>query len=245
MRASMSQEVVCESPPMRALFAKAGDIATSASRAPVLLYGETGTGKEVLARYMHRHIAPPGPFVPVNCGALSPDLAESRLFGHEKGSRGPLSTMRARRATTMRREHLTLCEPGNASASAMICTAFDDLARQLLGTGTASDLLRQLRQSLIAAALEATNGNVRQAGKLLGLHGSNVYRYLPAPAMRELHKDEDHHAWAHDAPRRRVDEHRAAHVAAQAKRRLGHACEERCTHLSGRAARTRLGFARG
>lgn len=55
--------------------------------------------------------------------------------------RGALSTMRARRATTMRREHLTLGEPGKASASAIICTAFDDLARQLLGTGTASDLL--------------------------------------------------------------------------------------------------------
>jgi len=53
----------------------------------VLLTGETGTGKEVWARLLHRL----GPrsnraFVPVNCAALTPTLAESQLFGHEKGS---------------------------------------------------------------------------------------------------------------------------------------------------------------
>jgi transcriptional regulator with PAS, ATPase and Fis domain len=101
-----------------------------------------------------------------------------------------LSLMRATRATTIRREHLTLGEPGKTSASAMVCTAFDDLARQLLGTGTIPALLGQLRQSLIAAAIEATNGNIEQAGKLLGMHGSNLYRYLPAPAMRALRKGE-------------------------------------------------------
>ncbi|MFN7026878.1 MAG: sigma-54-dependent transcriptional regulator [Pseudorhizobium sp.] len=54
---------------------------------PVLLLGETGTGKEVAARTVHE--AGPRqslPFVPVNCGALPPDLADSLLFGHERGS---------------------------------------------------------------------------------------------------------------------------------------------------------------
>ncbi len=53
----------------------------------VLISGETGTGKEVLARMLHR--AGPRaekPFIPVNCAALTPSLAESQLFGHEKGS---------------------------------------------------------------------------------------------------------------------------------------------------------------
>jgi len=55
--------------------------------ATVLLTGETGTGKEVCARYLHRHSArADGPFVVVPCGTLSQSLIESELFGHEKGA---------------------------------------------------------------------------------------------------------------------------------------------------------------
>lgn len=54
---------------------------------PVLLLGETGTGKEVAARYVHEAGSRRSlPFVPVNCGALPADLADSLLFGHERGS---------------------------------------------------------------------------------------------------------------------------------------------------------------
>ena len=53
----------------------------------VLIWGATGTGKEVIANALHR--APPydkAPFVPVDCGSISPTLIESELFGHEKGA---------------------------------------------------------------------------------------------------------------------------------------------------------------
>jgi len=57
------------------------------SDVPVLILGETGSGKEVIARAIHaRSRRSDGPFVRVNCGAIPPELVDSELFGHEKGA---------------------------------------------------------------------------------------------------------------------------------------------------------------
>ncbi len=78
-------EILCRSTVMQAVVERARTMA--ASFAPILLLGETGTGKELFARALHKASARADqPFVAVNCGALPRDLIQSELFGFEKGS---------------------------------------------------------------------------------------------------------------------------------------------------------------
>jgi len=80
-----SAEFPTASPKMRAVLEEASRLAPT--DAPLLLSGETGSGKEVLARWIHaRSRRRDDPFVALNCAALPESLAESELFGHAKGA---------------------------------------------------------------------------------------------------------------------------------------------------------------
>lgn len=79
------QEMVAGSEKMRKVVEKAN--AAAVSDAPILILGETGSGKEVLARYIHNQSPySQGPFVGINCAAIPRELLESELFGHKKGA---------------------------------------------------------------------------------------------------------------------------------------------------------------
>jgi predicted ATPase/GAF domain-containing protein len=84
-RASMFEEIVGTSPPLQSVLSRISKVAPSDSS--VLITGETGTGKELVARAIHRRSRRAShAFVSVNCAAIPRDLIASELFGHEKGA---------------------------------------------------------------------------------------------------------------------------------------------------------------
>jgi formate hydrogenlyase transcriptional activator len=84
-KASMFEEIVGTSPALKTLLSYISKVAPSDST--VLISGETGTGKELVARAIHqRSVRALRPFVSVNCAAIPRDLVASELFGHEKGA---------------------------------------------------------------------------------------------------------------------------------------------------------------
>lgn len=79
------EEMVGASPAIRSVFDLVRKVANT--EMPVLITGETGTGKELTAQAIHtRSLRQHGPFVPINCGAIPETLLESELFGHERGA---------------------------------------------------------------------------------------------------------------------------------------------------------------
>lgn len=82
-----TRDVIVEGPSQPWQILKTQIVQVAPSNAPILIEGETGSGKEVVARLLHdlsRRAS--GPFLAINCGAISRELLESELFGHEKGS---------------------------------------------------------------------------------------------------------------------------------------------------------------
>jgi len=79
------EELIGKSPPIKSIYKMIARVASSKST--ILIQGETGTGKELVARAIHYHSPRKNnPFIKVNCAALPSDLLESELFGHEEGA---------------------------------------------------------------------------------------------------------------------------------------------------------------
>jgi len=93
-RSAALDAIIGDDPALKAALARAALVAPTGT--PVLVTGESGTGKELIARALHDlGPNPGGPFVAVNCGALPRELAESELFGHERGAFTGASARRA------------------------------------------------------------------------------------------------------------------------------------------------------
>jgi len=110
-------EIVGKTPVMRALMEKIEKVATTPAR--VLITGENGTGKELVARALHR-MSPRAskPFVEVNCAAIPGELIESELFGHMKGSFTGAIADRAGKFESANKGTLFLDEIGDMSLAA-------------------------------------------------------------------------------------------------------------------------------
>ncbi|HEY6912633.1 MAG TPA: sigma-54 dependent transcriptional regulator [Myxococcales bacterium] len=159
----------------------------SRPRSPVLLLGETGVGKEVLARHLHAKSAPSAPFVHLNCAAINEQTAESELFGHEKGAFTDASGTRRGLVEVASGGTLFLDEVGELSASlqAKLLTFLDSGEfRRLGGTDTRKSTAR---------VVAATNRDL-EAGMKTGAFRSDlwfrlsVFR-LSVPPLRQRKED--------------------------------------------------------
>lgn len=114
------QNVLSKSPKMLDVFELIGHLA--ASNSTVLINGETGTGKEQVARAIHQASATyrSGPFVPVSCAALPETLLESELFGHEKGAFTGAAGLRKGRFEQANSGTLFLDEVGDVPSSMQV-----------------------------------------------------------------------------------------------------------------------------
>ena len=178
--------VVGLSRPMRRLRDLIGRAA--ASGAPVLIRGETGTGKELAARAVHLGSARArGPFLAVNCAALSDDLLASELFGHERGSFTGADRRREGLLEAAAGGTLFLDEVGEASPRLQA-----GLLRALRGGSFLPVGGRSARRT-DARVVAATNGDLRELADRGLFREDLLYRIdvvrIDVPPLREREGD--------------------------------------------------------
>jgi DNA-binding NtrC family response regulator len=179
-------DMIGESPPMRELFEQISR--TAPTQARVLIVGQNGTGKELIARALHRHSSRASkPFVRVNCAAIPRELFESELFGHERGAftgatarrRGKF--MRADRGTLFLDEVAEI--PGDLQAKLL----------RALESGEIEPVGSDREQSVDVRVLAATNRDLDRA-VADGIFRQDLYYRLQvvtlrAPALSERKED--------------------------------------------------------
>ncbi len=181
-----SHEMLGQAPAMQDVFRAIGRL--SQSHVTVLITGESGSGKELVARALHKHSPrADGPFVAINTAAIPKDLLESELFGHERGAFTGAQAMRRGRFEQAEGGTLFLDEIGDMPF---------DLQTRLLRVLSDGHFYRVGGHSAIKAnvrVIAATHQDLEQAVKAGGFredlyHRLNVIR-LRLPALRERRED--------------------------------------------------------
>ncbi len=178
--------IIGETPAMASLVARIRAVADS--DAPVLITGETGTGKELVARALHRHSSRTSrPFIDVNCAAFQDTLLEAELFGHERGAFTGAERRRDGRFRAADGGSLFLDEVGemSPSAQAKMLRALQDGSFQPLGSSTTMKVdVRTIAATNVDLRSRITEGKFRE---------DLFYRlkvfHLHVPALRERRAD--------------------------------------------------------
>ncbi len=185
-RLSAMPEMLGQAPAMQDVFRAIGRL--SQSQVTVLITGESGSGKELVARALHKHSPRAnGPFVAINTAAIPKDLLESELFGHERGAFTGAQTMRRGRFEQADGGTLFLDEIGDMPF---------DLQTRLLRVLSDGQFYRVGGHSAVRAnvrVIAATHQNLEQRVKEGAFredlfHRLNVIR-LRLPALRERRED--------------------------------------------------------
>jgi len=180
------EELIGASPAMVGVFATIRKLATT--DAPVLILGETGTGKELVARAIHRLGARAnGPFVAINCGAIPETLLESELFGHEKGAFTGAHVQRKGRIEAAQRGTLLLDEIGEISPALQVKLLRFLQEQKLQRLGGREDIQVDVR------VIAATNVDLQKAISEQRFREDLYYRLsvvgIPLPPLRDRGDD--------------------------------------------------------
>jgi formate hydrogenlyase transcriptional activator len=185
-RVSMFEEIVGTSQALQAVISRAIKVATSDST--VLITGETGTGKELAARAIHRRSDRVSrPFVGVNCAAIPRDLIASELFGHEKGAFTGASQQRLGRFELANGGTIFLDEVGELPAETQIALLRVLQEHEFERVGGSRRIRTDVR------VIAATNRDL-QAAIITGSFRSDLFYRLHVfpiemPSLRERRED--------------------------------------------------------